>query len=137
MFYSLAAPVVKPSKEVPVAEGKTAQVSCSVDKANPLPLFTWEYKTKNCAKNCKWETVPGNLVLTPTNTPTNESVVRVEKDQPTTHYRCNASNAVGMDSDTVTLYRHGKQIIHVIVYVDAHTLYQLTCHSMQNSANLE
>ena len=108
MFYSLAAPVVKPSYAVPVTEGKTAEVSCSVDKANPLPLFTWEYKIKNCVKNCKWETVPGNLVLTPTNTPTNESVVRVEKDQPTSDYRCNASNAVGMDSGTVTLYRHGK-----------------------------
>ena len=99
---------MKPSNAVPVAEGKTTEVSCSVDKANPLPLFTWEYITKNCVKNCKWETVPENLVVTPTNTPTNESVVRVDKDQPNTDYRCNASNAVGMDSGIVQLFRHGK-----------------------------
>ena len=113
MFYSLAAPEVKPSDAVPVAEGKTAEVSCSVPKANPLPLFTWEYKTKNCAKNCKWETVPENLVLTPTNTPTNESAVKVEKDQPNTFYRCNASNAVGMDSQTVQLFRLCKYFLIV------------------------
>lgn len=108
LFYPLAAPVLKPSDPVFIADGLTGEVSCSVVKANPLPLFTWEYKNKNCGKNCKWETVPGNLVLTPTNTPTNESAVQVKKDQPTAYYRCNTSNTVGIDSHTVEFFRLGK-----------------------------
>jgi len=108
LFYPLAAPILKPSVPVQVFDGVTAKVSCSVAKANPLPLFTWEYRNKNCGQNCIWETVPGNLVLTSTNTPTNESVVQVKKDQPNALYRCNASNTVGIDSQTVEFYRLGK-----------------------------
>jgi len=108
LFYPLAAPILKPSDPVLVVDDETAKVSCSVVMANPLPLFTWEYRNKNCGQNCKLETVPGNLVLTPTNTPTNESVGQVKKDQPNALYRCNASNTVGIVSQTVKFYRIGK-----------------------------
>lgn len=83
----------------------------------------WEYQIQNCRDTdvcppvgSKWAVVPGNLVLTPTNTPTNRSVVEVKKDQPAVYYRCNATNTVGIDSHVVTLVRLGKKFL--IVYVD-------------------
>jgi len=112
LFYSVVPPILKTPHSVNapllVPDGETKEVSCSLVKANPLPTFTWEYKNKNCGKNCEWAAVPGKLVLTPTNRPTNESVVQVTKEQPTAYYRCNATNSEGMDSYTVPLIRLGK-----------------------------
>lgn len=80
LFYFLVVFVVKFLKEVFVVEGKIVEVFCLVDKVNFFLLFIWEYKIKNCAKNCKWEIVFGNLVFIFINIFINESVVRVEKD---------------------------------------------------------
>lgn len=137
LFYSLAAPILtKRLDPVFVVDGKPTEVSCTLDKANPLPTFTWEYQNQNCrdADVCppvesKWAVVPGNLMLTPTNTPTNRSVVEVKKDQPAAYYRCNASNTVGIDSHIVTLVRLGKKFSIVCINEIQCTVYISTVHT--------
>ena len=99
----------KSSDTVLVNDGLSTEMSCSVDKSNPLPTFTWEYQNLKCA-NCppdknQWKPVPGNLIITPTNTPTNHSVVQVRKHQSSTYYRCNASSFVGDDTHVMKLVR--------------------------------
>lgn len=89
--------------------GLSTEVSCSMDNSNPLPTFTWEYQNFKCA-NCRsdknqWKPVPGNLIITPTNTPANHSGVQVEKHQPSTYYRCKADNILGEDTHVVKLVR--------------------------------
>ncbi|XP_078371760.1 hemicentin-2-like [Oculina patagonica] len=108
-----AAPVLdKRSDTVLAIDGAGAEVSCIVDKSNPLPTFTWQYHNLDCpdADSClpadnQWNTVPEDLMITPTNTTTNKSVVKVEKDQPASFYRCKAVNTVGNDSHVVKLVR--------------------------------
>ncbi|KAL9972290.1 hypothetical protein ACROYT_G018573 [Oculina patagonica] len=121
----VAAPILeKSSKRVLVTDGLEAEVSCSVKKGNPLPTFTWEYQNIDCpdADSClpdenQWKSVPGNLMITPTNTPTSQSVVEVEKDQLAAFYRCKAVNTVGNDSHVIKLVRLGKKSF----YLDGNT----------------
>ncbi|XP_078371752.1 hemicentin-1-like isoform X1 [Oculina patagonica] len=111
-----AAPVLnKRSDTVLAIDGAGAEVSCLVDKSNPLPTFTWQYQNLDCpdADSClpdenQWKSVPGNLMITPTNTPTNKSVVQVEKDQLASFYRCKAVNTVGNDAFVIKLVRLAK-----------------------------
>ncbi len=125
LFPIIAAPILeKRSKRVLVTDGLEAEVSCSVKKGNPLPTFTWEYQNIDCldADSClpdenQWKFVPGNLMITPTNTPTSQSVVEVQKDQLAAFYRCKAVNTVGNDSHVIKLVRLGKKSF----YLDGNT----------------
>ena len=107
----------KSSDTVFVNGGLSTEVSCSVDKSNPLPTFTWEYQNLNLdCPDCppeknKWKSVPGNLIITSTNTPTNLSRVQVERDQAGAYYRCEAVNAVGNDTHLVKLVRLGEKLL--------------------------
>ncbi len=112
-------------------DGVGTEVSCIVDKSNPLPTFTWQYQNLDCpdADSClpdenQWKSVPGNLMITPTNTPTNKSVVQVEKDQLASFYRCKAVNTVGNDSFVVKLVRLGKKLS--TVFIDENRVIQIT-----------
>ena len=99
--------------EVSIEEGKEATISCRVTKSNPLPTFSWEYAFKTSPKEYQWITVPSRLILTNSSTPSNESIVKVEKDKPDATYRCQARNALGNDSYKITLrlVRPGKNIL--------------------------
>ena len=109
----------KSSDTVLVNDGLSTEVSCSVDKSNPLPTFTWEYQNLDCAdcspEKDKWKSVPGNLIITSTNTSTNRSRVQVEKDQSGAYYRCKAVNAIGNDTHLVKLVRLGEKLLVFIL----------------------
>ena len=98
-------------------EGKETEVFCVIEKGNPLPTFKWQYQPLGCTDettNCppdesQWVAVPTRLMVTPTATPTNKSIVKVEKDEANTFYRCQASNSLGNDSQVVKLVRTGKK----------------------------
>lgn len=96
--------------EVSIEEGKEATISCLVTKSNPLPTFTWQYAVITSLKEDRWETVPGRLILTNSSTPSNESIVKVEKDQRDAEYRCEARNSLGSDFYIFRLARLGKNI---------------------------
>ena len=96
--------------EVSIEEGKEATISCRVTKSNPLPTFTWQYAVITPLKEDRWETVPGRLILTNSSTPSNESIVKVEKDQRDAEYRCEARNSLGSDFYIFRLARLGKNI---------------------------
>ncbi|KAJ7377501.1 Hemicentin-1 [Desmophyllum pertusum] len=109
-----AAPVIhKVTQPVVVRSDLETEVICVLEKANPLPKFTWKYQNENFPANnnpCQthesiWITVPGYLMITPTDTPTNRSVVKIENDQTDAFYRCEAVNAVGNDSYVIKLVR--------------------------------
>lgn len=137
LFSIKAAPILDKSPAtlaVLVIDGLEMVVSCSLDKGNPLPTFTWEYQNSDCPDDdsClpdenKWKSVPVNLMNTPTNKPTNQSVVRVERDQLAAFYRCKAVNAMGNDTHVVKLVRIGKEwsivftdkisVLHTCVYM--------------------
>lgn len=122
-FSIIAAPVLNKIKQPVlhvVRHGLETEVVCALEKANPLPKFTWEYQNENCPDNnnnpcqpdeSKWITVSANLMITPTYTPTNRSVVKVEKDQTAAFYRCEAVNTVGNDSLVIKLVRLGKMLL--------------------------
>ena len=105
-----------------MVEGKEAEVSCTVDKSNPLPTFSWQYAFANLGcdilqptgtcvpKENKWITIPSQVVFPDSSTPTNESIVNVAKDQQNTFYRCQAFNSLGNDSQIVRFVRVGKNI---------------------------
>ena len=105
-----------------MVEDKEAEVSCTVTKSNPLPTFIWQYAFKNlecdiqkpsgtCVpKEDKWSTVPSQLVFPDSSTPTNESIVKVAKDQQNAFFRCQAFNSLGNDSQILRFVRLGKNI---------------------------
>lgn len=87
-----------------------------------MPTFRWQYAFKNlesCIENptgtCvpkedKWATVPSQLVFPSSSTPTNESIVKVAKDQQNAFYRCQAFNSLGNDSQILRFVRLGENI---------------------------
>jgi len=92
-------------------EGKESQVSCTVDKANPLPTFRWQYQTSACQdSDCspddsQWIPVPKSLLITPSATPTNKSIIKIASHQPDVFYRCQAFNSLGNDSQIIRFTR--------------------------------
>ena len=90
---------------------------CIVDKANPLPTFKWQYQTSDCQdSDCspddsKWQSVPSWLLSTPSATPTNKSIVKIESDQADAFYRCQAFNSLGNDSQVIRFVRLGKNVL--------------------------
>ena len=100
----------KGSDSVLIDEGKEATISCKVTKSNPLPTFSWQYTKTFPDKEVQWITVPSRLILTNSSTPSSESIVKVEKNQPPTTYRCQARNSLGNDSYNLSFDRRGKII---------------------------
>ena len=100
-------------------EDKETQVSCSVEKSNPLPTFKWDYQAINCPEldnNCKpledqWNLVPLGLLTSPAAKQTNKSIIRVESGQGNTFYRCQANNSLGNDSYLIMFVRVGKKVM--------------------------
>ena len=119
-------------------EGKEAEVFCEIKKANPLPTFKWLYQPLECGDSTtdcspderQWFPVPPRLMVTPTATPTNKSIVKVESDESNTFYWCQASNSLGNDSQVIKLVRLGKRVWVPVLKV--FFLYQLmaSCHGI-------
>ena len=110
-FLRTVSPTIeKRGSEVSIEEGVEATISCRVTKSNPLPTFSWQYAVITSLKEDRWNTVPGRLILTKSSTPSNESIVKVEKDQGDAEYRCQARNSLGSDFYIFRLARLGKNI---------------------------
>ena len=117
---------MKKQDEVSSGNGMESQVFCALDKGNPLPTFKWEYQNMNCpdfdTRFCEpvesqWMDVPESVIMTPQETPTNKSVVKVQSDQPTASYRCQASNDLGSDAHVINLVRRGKVSVTLIIII--------------------
>ena len=116
--HNIAPPrLMKKQDEVVSENGKNSKVTCILDKANPLPTFKWEYQNMNCpdfdTSKCQpveshWMPVPESVIMTPKRSPANESIIRVQSDQPAARYRCKAFNKLGSDSHVIKFFRHGK-----------------------------
>lgn len=103
-------------------KGEDSKVDCVLDKANPLPTFKWEYQNMVCpdsdTRNCQpvetqWMPVPESaIIMTPKQTATNESIVKVQSDQASARYRCQAFNKLGSDSHVIKFIRRGRKFQH-------------------------
>ena len=114
-FLQCAAPPRLLRKDQQLAEeDKKSQVSCTVDKANPPPIFKWQYQTSNCrVSDCspddsQWQPVPWRLLIPPSATPTKKSIVNIERDQVDAFYWCQAFNSLGNASQVIRFVRFGK-----------------------------
>ena len=117
LFIAVRPSLVKEKNQPMAPEGKGFKVSCSVEKGNPPPTFKWQYQNMKCTDasdpDCQpdesqWAMVPERLMITPSATPTNKSIVLVESDQGQTLYRCQAFNNLGNDSRVIRFLRLGK-----------------------------
>ena len=118
---------MKKRDEILSKNGKDSKVTCELEKGNPLPTFKWEYQNMDCpdfhTDKCQpvesqWMPVPESVIMTPKQTPTNKSVVKVQSDQTAVRYRCQAINKLGRDSYVIKFVRHGKKtlLLYVICF---------------------
>ena len=119
VWHNTAPPrLTKKQDQVFSRKGEDSKVDCVLDKANPLPAFKWEYQNMVCpdfdTKNCQpvetqWMPVPESAIMTPMQTATNKSIVKVQSDQAAARYRCQAFNKLGSDSHIIKFIRRGKR----------------------------
>ena len=121
-FWHNTAPprLVKTQDRVFGRSGQDSKVDCVLDKANPLPTFKWEYQNIVCpdfdTRNCQsvethWMPVHASTIVTPKQTATNRSIVKVQSDQAAARYRCQAFNNLGSDSHVIKFVRRGKKML--------------------------
>ena len=73
-----------------------------------------EFDTRNCQPvETQWMPVPESAIMTPKQTATNESIVKVQSHQAAARYRCQAFNKVGSDSHVIKFIRRGKKFERV------------------------
>ncbi|XP_065058967.1 vascular endothelial growth factor receptor 2-like [Rhopilema esculentum] len=89
-----------------------AKLTCMVEKANPLPTFTWFYQIWSCPGSvCKpvddqWTKAFTKVsVAPPESVAANTSILTVPPSQITAFYSCQASNGLGTDFRNMTLHR--------------------------------
>lgn len=69
-----------------------------------------DFDTKNCQPvETQWMPVPESAIMTPMQTATNKSIVKVQSDQAAARYRCQAFNKLGSDSHIIKFIRRGKR----------------------------
>lgn len=74
-----------------------------------------DFDTRNCQPvETHWMPVPESAIMTPKQTPTNGSIVKVQSVQGVVRYRCQAFNKLGSDSHVIKFVRRGKKMLRVL-----------------------
>lgn len=74
-----------------------------------------DFDTRNCQPvETHWMPVPESAIMTPKQTPTNGSIVKVQSVQGVVRYRCQVFNKLGSDSHVIKFVRRGKKMLRVL-----------------------